>query len=394
MNTTFINNGEINISAVTTFGISAKVSDNPIGYFGTGLKYAIAVLLREGCKITIYSGVKKYKFTKKTEEFRGKSFDFVYMNNKKLGFTTELGKNWHLWQAFRELYCNAKDEGGDVTSEDCEPKSNKTVIVVTDNDNGQFEEVFDSAGEYFVERSGKRLLYKTVWLEIYEGENQSVFYNGIKVGEFSSPSLYTYNFLGGLTLTEDRTICLWDAGRRVAREMSASENEEMIKSILSCGENHAEFGFSWGSLAQSSEFKKIVVELSRQQIELPNNVEKSCIDEIVLSYNNGENVILTPEQETTFLNALDVFINHYKMDEMPQIKFSPDLGKGVLACVVRGQVWLSTEALDAGVLVTVMAIFEEMAHKTTGLNDCTRGFQNYLVEEIAKLLIEKKGGFQ
>jgi len=40
----FHNQGELDIRAVTTFGLSVKKNDNPIGYFGTGLKYAIAAL--------------------------------------------------------------------------------------------------------------------------------------------------------------------------------------------------------------------------------------------------------------------------------------------------------------------------------------------------------------
>src|ERR1700733_12022356 len=48
----FENYGEIEIDAITTFGVSVKEGPNPIGFFGTGLKYAVAVLLRHGCKVS------------------------------------------------------------------------------------------------------------------------------------------------------------------------------------------------------------------------------------------------------------------------------------------------------------------------------------------------------
>ena len=44
----FENPGEIDIRSISTFGVSVKEGDNPIGFFGTGLKYAIVVLLRTG----------------------------------------------------------------------------------------------------------------------------------------------------------------------------------------------------------------------------------------------------------------------------------------------------------------------------------------------------------
>ena len=46
MTVSFITPGQIDLENVFTFGISAKESDNPIGFFGTGLKFAIATLLR------------------------------------------------------------------------------------------------------------------------------------------------------------------------------------------------------------------------------------------------------------------------------------------------------------------------------------------------------------
>ena len=53
----FENTGEIDILSISSFGVSVKEGDSPIGFFGTGLKYAIAVLLRHNQKITAYCGL-------------------------------------------------------------------------------------------------------------------------------------------------------------------------------------------------------------------------------------------------------------------------------------------------------------------------------------------------
>src|SRR4030066_94299 len=42
----FQNPGLIPLECITTFGLSAKDTANPIGQFGTGLKYAISIILR------------------------------------------------------------------------------------------------------------------------------------------------------------------------------------------------------------------------------------------------------------------------------------------------------------------------------------------------------------
>jgi hypothetical protein len=133
---TFQNDGLIDLRAVTTFGVSSKETSNPIGYFGTGLKYAVAVLLRLGCEIELYLGEDtRYVFRARKTRIRVDDFDVVTMTScddtVELAFTTQLGRNWHAWQAFRELWCNAIDEGGDVYPDFRPPRPGVTTIHVT-----------------------------------------------------------------------------------------------------------------------------------------------------------------------------------------------------------------------------------------------------------------------
>ena len=107
--TIFSTKGVLDLSVITTFGVNVKPNtDNPIGYFGTGLKYAIAVLLRHGIKITLYTNGQEYQFYTKEKDIRGK--EFMVCRYRKTGllnkfsyhelpFTTEHGKNWELWKS-------------------------------------------------------------------------------------------------------------------------------------------------------------------------------------------------------------------------------------------------------------------------------------------------------
>ena len=100
----FQNNGLIDLRAVRTVGLNAKPkTDNPIGEFGTGLKLAIAVILRHGGEVTLYRGNQPYNFGVKYTKFRGEPCELITMNGEELGFTLNYGKNWKPWQAFREL---------------------------------------------------------------------------------------------------------------------------------------------------------------------------------------------------------------------------------------------------------------------------------------------------
>ena len=69
----FSNPGTIDHRAFTMLGLSAKEGDKSkkIGFFGTGFKYALAVLLRENHYVQIVSGEDTYTFSIADEDFRG-----------------------------------------------------------------------------------------------------------------------------------------------------------------------------------------------------------------------------------------------------------------------------------------------------------------------------------
>ena len=94
MKVVFENLGEIDVRAITTMGVSVKQDSSAVGYFGTGLKYALANVLRNRGKAVIYSGEDVYEFSSESSSIRGKKFDIVRMNNQDIGFTTELGKDY------------------------------------------------------------------------------------------------------------------------------------------------------------------------------------------------------------------------------------------------------------------------------------------------------------
>jgi len=177
----FENAGEIDSLMITTFGVNVKESDDAIGFFGTGLKYSIAILARLGIPIQIHSGETVHTFSKKQVTLRGKDFEFVAMDGVALGFTTEVGKKWELWMAYRELFCNTKDEGGRVYESDeiPEPEAGITRVIVSGAD---FMSVRNQHSIYFLNSSP---FIVSGDMEVHRGTCCHVFYKGVAVGPVS-----------------------------------------------------------------------------------------------------------------------------------------------------------------------------------------------------------------
>ena len=75
----FANAGLIDLDVIRVIGVSVKTGDNPIGYFGTGLKFALSTLLRTGHRVELRRGGEVLEFTAREVLVRGKRVQRVFM---------------------------------------------------------------------------------------------------------------------------------------------------------------------------------------------------------------------------------------------------------------------------------------------------------------------------
>lgn len=224
--TVFETDTTLDLTAFTTFGISAKPnSQSPIGYFGTGLKYAVAVLCRLGLEIEVFIDGVEYVFYAKPVDFRGTTFQQLAMKKRRgllpwryetLPYTTELGKNWEVWQAFRELYSNTVDEGGrvycttDALFVDQKRAGRRpfTQVVVKDAPAGPpvFQMAFSGKDDIFLPEGLRQIGSDAQPCQRIDRPSKYLYYRGMRVMELPKPSRYTWNVLASLELTEDRTV--------------------------------------------------------------------------------------------------------------------------------------------------------------------------------------------
>ena len=107
------NDGEIETNSFELIGASTKRDEKgKIGFFGSGLKYSIAYMMRKGIDFKIFSGLNELKFTTTKEQLKGKDFERICINGKETSYTVTMGPTWTKdWFILREVYCNALDEG-------------------------------------------------------------------------------------------------------------------------------------------------------------------------------------------------------------------------------------------------------------------------------------------
>lgn len=200
----FENPGAIDIRAALTLGVSVKVGSNPIGVFGTGFPNSASVILREGGKITVFSGRRKHEFTTARRKIRGQSFRMIMLDGKETQFTTDYGKFWQPWMAFRELYANVLDEGGTARPvEDGEPIRGEPGTTRIFVEGAGMDDLLADKGSIFLEGEP---LYRLPGVDIHAGESSLVYYRGLRAHEIKQQSRFTYNLTQNTTLTEDRTI--------------------------------------------------------------------------------------------------------------------------------------------------------------------------------------------
>lgn len=274
MSVVHVNPGLLDIRAITTFGLHAKPgTDTPIGKFGTGLKYAIAALVRKGCKVQLFIGETEYEFYTKAAEFRGVDFSQVMMRKRKgllsrwsaekLPFTTEHGKFWELWQAFRELHSNTIDEGGETFFDPVVPTRNwtapdKTVFVISGD---EYTEAWKNRDKVFLpnaltSREGDDRV------QVFNEPSEHMYWRGIRVYDLEKPSIYTYNILEDITLTEDRTAkYLFDIMSKITAYVARSKDPRLINAVVSADGNkffEGKLDFDYAYVSPSSEFLEVI----------------------------------------------------------------------------------------------------------------------------------------
>ena len=364
--------------AFSVMGLSAKENDNAIGFFGTGFKYAIAIILRNGGSVRIESEGEKWEFDTVPVSFRGQETKQVVCNNKELGYTTDYGKLWSVADAFRELYCNAKDENGGVTLGDVKAK---TVVYV---DCDEMRDVYEKEFRERYIQDDETPIWENEEYAVYRGHAQHVFYQGVAALKAPCPTFFRWNIKRKMELSEDRKLDSWAALMRLGEALTQVDKKEIFDAI---GENSGEAAFRFSCFSSfrgeaTKEFNAFAQKLYDNGIEFGDgNIFEfarklgASIKTVELTMSKREK--LKVKRVVKFLAKLGYDVSDYEIEKVDSTK--------LLGRADEGKIQISEQALDRGCADLAVTILEEYAHLKHGFRDHSRQFQDWMLAQIIKM---------
>lgn len=395
----FENPGEIDPRLISAFGVNVKPTDSAIGFFGTGLKYALAGLMRLGQAVTIQSGETVYTIGKVKESLRGKDFEFVRMSwydnlagpkTQVLGFTTELGKTWEPWMFYRELQCNATDEGGAIahrTSAIPHPTAGLTRVIVEGH---ALTPVHNDRSLFFLDGEP---VARHAQIALFPGTTTLIYNKGVAVGKLPQPALFRYNLEYKTSLTEDRTLKdMWNARNQIAQAICGLSDRPLLLQILLAEPDTFESKLDFDNyLVPDNVFLDLVEELSRTKLAQINPSARLALARHRKAAFAPDLLSLSRVQ-TGALQRAKAFIDRLGYDLSPYpIICVKSLGERIMGLAKDEKIYISTLAFDKGTKQVAATLLEEFFHLAHGVDDYSHEMQDLLFDKLISLGEELQG---
>lgn len=380
----FTNHGHLDIRLIEVMGLSIKETDHPIGRFGTGLKNAIAVLLRSGHAVDLRVGEERYSFSAREEVARGVEFSRIYMNDRPLPFTTMLGRDWAVWQAYRELRSNAMDEGGSAHEKRDLADVADTVFAIT---GAEIAKTHRNSREIFLDTLPEEVI---AGVAIHPGSSNHVYYRGIRVLDLEKPSVRTYNVIEEITLTEDRTAKYpWEIGQNIAEAILRSEDAALCAAALGRDEEIYERSLRYHQRLDLSVISKTFKEAAAAASADVQSHESARQIANQMKMSRGFVVARLNKAALSKLERGErMALRILNMRPPCPIEVAEDLGPNVLGCYKPGsnRIWVSQQTLDMGIEMIATTILEEWLH-FLGYEDYSRRMQDFLMQKLIQKVL-------
>lgn len=427
--------GEIDPMAFILVGASSKRDDNTkIGFFGSGLKYSIAFLLREKIPFKVFSSYKEIIIETKEVTFRDKTFNRVVVNDIESSLTTDMGLGWGSWQIIREIYCNSIDEGDykiSIVNEDkLIPMEDKTVFYIEINQN--IQDVVDKWDSYFSEsRKDIALSLDNVIVEgektkenLFKGSEELIIYRkGIQCYQEPTKSLYHYD-MDKIEINESRILkSMWSFKYDLTRAIQKSTDVGLIRNILlnltDTWEEHLQWDSErlysitwvdvigtkclvpkenagyWADLMEGNESAYLILPsclITGLSKCFPEHIRVIGIDGEKKSDGEFKYLEKTSRQEF-YLKTASEFLEKANYPITHDIHVVSFINERVLGRAFDNRILLSDKLFDHGNKKIVQVIIEEEEHLVGKYADETRAFQDRLFQLLVTSYESKTGIF-
>lgn len=410
--------GEMEIQAISLIGASTKRGDpNSIGMFGSGLKYAVASILRQEIPFAVFSGEREIRITTKEVVFGNKTFNQIYINGEQTSLTDTMGtEDWAgIFPFVREIYSNALDEDEDATIKIVDTFKQEpgftTYYIEATEDVEKFMKNFDN---YFVYTKD------SIWAndkgEIHRRkEGTKVFRKGILAHcDNHKESLFSYNCYD-ITINESRVISnRYEVQRIVATLLESCTNPRILRlwinGISTAEEQIYEHDCildDWYQTSINAVLPDVILENKYYPISLRNSglleqedmkgrvglpldllkrFIKYAPDIDILGFTSenddkktsmekkpSDELVLKVSESLAELNQTS-----YGKRLVNEIKYCAFVDKLVLGNARKNVIWLSIKLDTYSVAEISKIIIEEQEHLHSGFIDESRAFQNHL----------------
>lgn len=416
------NKGILDPKALSLVGASTKREDEKtIGQFGSGNKFALAYLLRNDYETSIYAGKDEIPVKLIEEKFRDKPFKVLNIAGNDTSITTEMGKDWELWQAIREIYCNALDEGEasiELTNK-VEPEEDETHFYIKADD--EVREFVSNFSSYFSET--KRVLFECKYGKILEKDHEEkacIYRKGVKCFITKKKSAYDYDF-NSIEINESRIVEYnWHIPEKLWKILKQCDDREIILKILKASGHddyiESELGDNIASIYSSNMsdgFKNVVKSTNLAPKEYAGMLpEEDQLNHIMIPYkvfkqvqehldeenthrkfnitNNAlyREIEMKPLWEQTLRQVYDFLdeVGYNIPYDVKAVKFNK---KNTLGSIKGEQILIADVCFERGMNEVLNTMIEEYIHIKHGVQDETRGMQAAIISEFITYMKNK-----
>jgi hypothetical protein len=408
----YSNAGTLDLRAITVMGMNAKNSEGAIGYFGTGLKYAIATLKRHDCDIHISDGQgNSWAVESRPTTFRGHEFKELVLEPTAEGdpiplpFTTDLGKDWKLWMALREIESNMRDEDGNYrTAVHLNPQPNVVQIAIRGAAYNTC--VVQERDTIFYDRLTEGHAVHTVGnMQMATCKSKYAYVNGIRATKETNYGLAINVMAQGL-LSEDRMLnnhwSLYNRVHAAACHFTPAQWELFAGNVVDCDlipfsrleqdmRGHKEARAN-GKGTEAHLVPLAVYRILSSRLTLGHiaGMTAEAIGGLWTDYElSAQDTEI--EGNRDMLDTAIQFLNDFAYDiERKDITVKRSLGVGIMGLYDGrdGKIYLAQEVFDRGQSYLNTVLHEELLHKVYGFKDETRAFQSHLMHALTSRMEE------
>lgn len=404
------------VTAVGMLGASVKTCDDPIGLYGSGIKYALAQCLRHNISLKISDNGKLYTLVAKPEEFRGETFNKVALKTKTgkmhvTGITSDFGKeDWNEnWFIFREFFSNMLDEKGTWEIVDSVEVNETGVDVFLPY--AVFSEFIDNLEDYFTDPDWS--------CRIGTGR---VFKKGVWVGEFgedNNPGLDIQSPY--VQITETRTMDIYYAWRRFSSILERVKDVELLSAFFSHPNCWPHVHSVWFNKVKTDDVSHVHTALLNtfgddyvvcpnvdwiikdaeqvlgknpivlsEEWTLPEDVQTmDSISDTIIFRDATEDELCILEKGMKALSWMDDISNATgnKLADINIRVLKTDNNTGGLAKQGTTQIAINQDVISGDYTSFVKTLLHEIVHIFTGEGDYTRGFAGYMERALAEMSV-------